>query len=172
MAGATSRNLVRDLMTVGVVTCSPDTPLQQLARTMLDKDLEGVVVLDAEGHGIGVVTQDEVVQGYGHPRAETLTAQDVMREGVPELPPDIPLTAAAALMQDMGLRVTFMMHNSNGIIYPAGMLSYRHILRHFAAQSDDELLDLGRDAQREAPHESFIRKRDAAKRSDPRTQVD
>lgn len=163
------RRLVRDLMTVGVITCALDVPLQQIAQVMLDRDLEGVVVLDEEGHGVGIVTQDEVVSGYGHPRAHALTAQDIMREGVPELPPDIPLTAAAALMQDMGLRVVFFMHNANGIIYPAAMLTYRHILRHLAAQGDDELRDLGIDAQREAPHETFIRKRDAAKRPDSST---
>lgn len=163
----TPRTLVRDLMTVGVMTCALDVPLQQIARVMLDRDLEGVVVLDEEGHGVGIVTQDEVVRGYCHPRAEALTAQDVMREGVPELPPDIPLTAAAAMMQDMGLRVVFLLHNANGIIYPAAMLSYRHILRHLAAEADDELRDLGIDARREAPHETFIRKRDAAKRQDP-----
>ena len=38
--------LVRDLMTVGVPTCSPDTPLVDLARLILQKDLEAVVVLD------------------------------------------------------------------------------------------------------------------------------
>ena len=39
-------NLVRDLMTVGVDTCKADTLVLELARLMLDKNLEVVVVLD------------------------------------------------------------------------------------------------------------------------------
>jgi CBS domain-containing protein len=159
-----TRTLVRDLMTVGVLTVAPDTALNEVARLLLAKDLEGVVVLDADGSGHGIITHDELLAAYSHPRRETLTAEDIMREGVPELPPDIPLTAAAAMMRDMGVRVVFLNHNANGVIYPAAMLSYKHFLRHLAARSDDDLRDLGTDAQREAPHETFIRRRDEAKR--------
>jgi CBS domain-containing protein len=160
-----SPRLVRDLMTVGVLTVPPDAPLRDVTRLMLDKDVEGVVVIDDEGHGVGVVTRDELVRGYGHPRIDALTAGDVMREGVPELPPDIPLQAAASLMQDMGLRIVFLMHNANGIIYPAAALSYTHILRHLAAQGEGDLRDLGIDAEREAPLDTFKKKRDAARRA-------
>ncbi len=161
---AASPKLVRDLMTVGVVTCSPRLTLAEAARLLLEKDLEGVVVLDDEGHGVGIVTQDEIVQGYAHPNRDSLTVGDIMREGVPELPPDIPLTAAAGLMRDMGLRVVFFMHNANGIIYPAAMLSYRHFLRHLAAESAEELRDLGIRAEREPPLASFKRRLDATRR--------
>lgn len=160
-----ARTLVRDLMTVGVTTVSPDLPLDEVARLLLTKDLEGVVVLDADGSGHGVITPDEIMAAYGHPKRETLTAYDIMREGVPELPPDIPLTAAAALMRDMGVRIVFLNHNANGVIYPAAMLSFKHFMRHLAARSDDQLRDLGIDAAREAPHETFIKKRDESKRN-------
>jgi CBS domain-containing protein len=160
-----SPQLVRDLMTVGVLTVPPDTPLGDVAGLMLDKDAEGIVVVDGKGHGVGIVTRDELVRGYAHPRADALTAGDVMREGVPELPPDIPLQAAASLMQDMGLRIVFLMHNANGIIYPAAVLSYTHILRHLAAQGEGDLRDLGIDAEREAPLDTFKKKQDAARRA-------
>ena len=159
-----SRKLVRDLMTVGVRTCSPDTPVGEVARLLLDKELEGVVVLDRDGQGVGVVTQDDVVRAYSRDDARTLTAEDVMQDGVVELPPDIPLAVAAQIMRDKGVRVVFLMHNASGIIYPAAMLSYRHFLRHLAAQSDDDLSDLGIEAERRSPIEVFIEKRDAARR--------
>jgi CBS domain-containing protein len=159
-----SLKLVRDLMTVGVTTCPPQTPIGDVAYLLLEKNLEGLVVLDAEGQSVGVITQDELVRGYSHPNAHTLTAEDIMREDVPAIPPDIPLTAAAQLMQDMGLRIVFLMHNAAGIIYPAAMLSYRHILRHLAAQSEEELGDLGIAAKREAPLDTFKRKQKAARR--------
>ncbi len=159
-----SARLVRDLMTVGVVTCSPETPITELARLMVEKHLEGIAVVTRERQTVGVVTQEELIRAYAHPDARSLTAEDVMRDDVPELPPTIPATAAAQLMQDMGVRVIFLMHDDQGAAWPAGVLSYHHLLRHLAAESDEELSDLGVRANREAPLDTFIRKRDAARR--------
>jgi len=83
---------------------------------------------------------------------------------VPQIPPDIPLTAAAQIMQDQNLRIVFLMHHAGGIEYPAAMLSYKHLLRHMAMEEDDDLADLGIKAERESPLESFYKRRDAARR--------
>ena len=158
------RIYVRDLMAVGVATCPPETPIVDVARLLLDKQLEGVVVLDAEGHAVGAISQDELAQAYSRDDCRSLTAEDVMRDGVPEVPPDIPLTAAAQLMRDQRVRVVYLMHHSGGIHYPAASLSYTHLLRHLAARGDDELQDLGTAAARKTPLETFIEKRDAYRR--------
>ncbi len=156
--------LVRDLMTVGVQSCAQRMSIIELTRFILDHDLEGVAVLNEEGHAVGVVTRDDLVRAYAEEDYTSLTAADVMTEGVPQIPPDIPLTAAAQLMRDQGLRIVFLMHNSGGIIYPAAMLSYKHFLRHLVAETDEDIRDLGIKADRESPIDVFIRKRDAARR--------
>jgi CBS domain-containing protein len=51
----TEQKLVRDLMTVGVPTCKWETPIKDIARFLLEKNVEAMCVLDVEGHGIGVV---------------------------------------------------------------------------------------------------------------------
>lgn len=160
----TNSKLVRDLMTVGVPTCKWDSPIVDIARFLLEKNVEAMCVLDAEGHGIGVVGADELVWAYAREGYETLTAEDVMREGVPELPPDISLAVAAQMMKDRGIRVAYMLHNAAGIIYPAAYVSYQHILRHMAARDQSELKDLGIAAARKSPIEIFIEKRDEARR--------
>ncbi len=158
------RILVRDLMSVGVATCPPDTPITDIARLLLEKGLEGVVVLDHEGHAVGIVSQDELVNAYGRDDRQTLTAEDVMRDGVPQVPPDIPLVAAAQLMRDQHVRVVFLMHHAGGVQYPAAQLSFKHLLRHLAARDESDLKDLGIAAARQAPLDTFIQKRDAARR--------
>ncbi len=158
-----SPRLVRDLMTVGVVSCPPQMSIAEVARLLLDRDVEGVIVLDDAGHAVGLVTQDEVIRGYGHPHVHKLTAIDIMREDIPEIPADIPLVAAAQIMQDLSVRVVFLLHHDRGIAWPAAMLSYKHILRHLAAHSEADLRDLGIKATREAPLETFKKKRDAAR---------
>ncbi|MBP7689318.1 MAG: CBS domain-containing protein [Thermoflexales bacterium] len=162
----TERRLVRDLMTVGVPTCPPTTLLVDLVRLMLEKNWEAVVVLDGdEGHAIGIVSHDEIIKAYERDDARTLTVEQMMHEGVPQVPPDIPLPVAAQMMLDQRVRAFFLMHNAGGITYPAAMITYRHLMRHLAAQSDDDLKDMGIAAARKAPLQQFIERRDAAKRA-------
>ena len=51
--GSSSPRLVRDLMSVGVLTCSPETSVVELTRILLEKDREAAVVLDDHGHAVG-----------------------------------------------------------------------------------------------------------------------
>jgi CBS domain-containing protein len=157
--------LVRDLMTVGVATCGPDTPIGDIARLLIEKNLEAVVVLDpTDGHAMGYVSQDELVRAWAYQQNDGLTAEKVMQDDVPQAPPDIPLTAAAQLMLDRGVRVLYLMHHAGGIEYPAGMITYQHLLRLLGARTSDELRDLGISASRQSPLEAFIQRREQARR--------
>jgi len=156
--------LVRDLMTVGVPTCKHDTPVRDIARYLLEHHVEAICVLDEDGHGIGVAGEQQLVSVYSRDNLDELTAEDIMSEGVPELGADIPLTVAAQMMKDKGIRIAYMMHNSAGIIYPAAFISYHHILRHLAAKDESELKDLGLAAERKSPIEQFIARRDEARK--------
>ena len=158
-----SARLVRDLMKVGVPTCSPDTPVPKLARLLVEMNFEAVVVLNPEdGHAIGIVSQKELIEAYSREGGRGLTAEDVLVEGVPQTPADIPLEAAAQIMLDAGVRALFQIHHAGGIEYPAAMLTFNHLLRHLAAECDEELSDLGIQARREAPLDAFFKRRDHA----------
>ncbi len=152
--------LVRDLMSVGVETCAPDTSIEELAYLFIQKGLEAVVVLE-DGHALGVVGQDEMVRAYTMGDYHHLTARDVMREGVPQIPPDIPLATAAQIMLDLKVRALFLMHHAGGVEYPAAYISYRHFLRHMAARSADDLKDLGIYASRQSPIQLYLQRREA-----------
>lgn len=151
-------------MTVGVPTCKTSTLIVDIASFLIDNNTEELVVLGNEGEGVGVVGYEELVGVYGREDVKSLTAEQVMREGIPEFPADIPLTAAAQMMKDKGIRVAYMTHNSAGIIYPAAMISYRHIVRYIAAKDESELKDLGLAAERKSPVEQFVERRDEARR--------
>ena len=156
--------IVRDLMTVGVTVCSQGTPLDEVARLMVEKNLEAVVILDEEGNAFGFVGQTELLKALSRPDWKALKVEDIVREDIPEIPADIPILAAAQIMQDRHVRVLFFLHHAGGIAYPAGILTYRHILRWMAARSDDELKDLGIQADRLSPLDTFILRRDAARK--------
>ncbi|NUM45198.1 MAG: CBS domain-containing protein [Anaerolineales bacterium] len=153
--------LVRDLMSVGVPTCPFNTPVVELAKKMLEKDWEAVVVLESEqGHAVGVVSQRELLQAYTQADYTKLTAEDIMGENIPTVPPDIPIIAAAQLMLDQGTRVVYITHHAGGIKYPAAWLTLKHLLRYL---SGDDLSDLGIRATREKPLDVFLRRREEAR---------
>ena len=151
-------------MSVGVPTCKTTTNVVDIAQFILQQNVEEMVVLGIEGEGVGIVGYSEIINAYGNENIQSLTAEEVMREGVPELPADITLLLAAQLMKDKNIRVAYMTHNSAGIIYPAAYISYKHILRHIAAKDDTELKDLGLAAERKSPIETFIARRDEARK--------
>ena len=151
-------------MTIGVPTCKNTTPIVEIARFLIDNNVEEMVVLGDEGEGIGICGYKELVNAYDRDNARELTAEDIMSEGVPELPSDIPIRLAAQLLRDKNIRVAYMNHNSAGIIYPAASISYKHLIRHLAAKDESELKDLGINAERKSPLEQFIERRDEARR--------
>jgi CBS domain-containing protein len=156
--------LVRNLMTVGVPTCKTDTPIVDIARFLLEHNVEGMCVLDREGNGVGVVGMEELTAAYSREDVRSLTAEQVMREGMPTLKADMPLPVAAQMMRDQHTRIAYMIHNAAGIIYPAAYVTYRHIVRHLGAENEEELKDLGIEAERKSPLEVFTERRDAARR--------
>jgi CBS domain-containing protein len=152
-------------MTVGVPTCKINTPVVDVARFLVENNVEEMVVLGEEGEGVGICGYKELVNSYQRDDVRELTVEAIMTEGVPELPSDITLTLAAQLMRDKCIRVAYMNHNSAGIIYPAALISYKHLVRHLAAKDDSDLKDLGINAERKSPLEVFIERRDRARKN-------
>jgi CBS domain-containing protein len=152
---------VRDLMHIGVSTCRADTPVVETARTLLRENLEALIVLDGNGHAVGVLSRREVVAAYAQAGTrsrggEAVTAGDVMRPDIPEVPADIPAIAAAQIMLDQGVREVYLMHHAGGISWPAATLRFEDVLRYLAAETEADLASMGAGAPRKSPVETFM----------------
>ncbi len=62
--------LVREAMTTDVVTATPHTPLVDLIDMMIEHDITGVPVVDAEGRVVGVATEADLLARQAHPTAK------------------------------------------------------------------------------------------------------
>jgi CBS domain-containing protein len=51
-----------DVMTTGVVTVQPTTPLRVAARRMAERGVSGLPVVDDAGHCIGIVTEADLIR--------------------------------------------------------------------------------------------------------------
>lgn len=56
---------VRELMTPVVISCSPDDPLSSVCETFVWKEIHRVVVTDAEGKVVGLITTLDLAEAYG-----------------------------------------------------------------------------------------------------------
>ena len=153
--------LVRDLMHIGVATCQADTPLVEAVRTLLRENLESCIVLDGNSHSVGMLSRREAVAAFGRSGAdardlEILTAADVMRTEIPEVPPDIPATVAAQIMLDRGVREIYLLHHGSGFSWPAAVLRFEDVLRYVAAESESDVTDMGAGAPRKSPIDVFM----------------
>ena len=66
---------VSDLMSTDVVTTSPDTPLRDVARILVQRKISGLPVCDDTGAVVGVVSEGDILfkeRGRIHTRAGVL----------------------------------------------------------------------------------------------------
>ncbi|MEO3430696.1 CBS domain-containing protein [Pelagibius sp. CAU 1746] len=96
---------VRQAMHAGVDWCAPDTPLSEIARIMRDDDI-GAVPIGENDRLIGMVTDRDIVcRGFANGRdPNSLTARDVMTEGIVYCMEEASLEDAIHLMENKQIR--------------------------------------------------------------------
>jgi len=51
----------KDIMTTQVITVAPETGISEVARTLLEKRINGVPVVDEDGRLVGIVCQSDLI---------------------------------------------------------------------------------------------------------------
>lgn len=52
----------KDIMTTNVVTVTPDTRVERIAKLLLRRRISGVPVVDADGRVVGIVSEDDLIR--------------------------------------------------------------------------------------------------------------
>src|SRR5688572_10129549 len=89
---------VRDIMTRGVVTFSPETTAEEAIETLVEQRISGAPVVDAEGRLLGVLTEYHLLQIASFPSLQDQTVGELMTRAVWVISEDADLTAAAELL--------------------------------------------------------------------------
>jgi len=107
-------------MHAGVLTCSADTPLVEVAGIMTKHRVHAVAVIDDKRRPIGVVSALDVVAAAS--RAERVTARvATATEPLITISTDAPLDRAAKLMTKHRVHHLIVVDPANG--HPVGILS-------------------------------------------------
>ncbi len=149
---------VRDLMTPDPVTVGPETPVQEIARLLLERRINGVPVVDSDGALLGIVTEGDLVHRAADERlqpresvwkehfwrsvfrrdepetdrAQGRTAAEVMTRRVIAVTPDTDAAVAARLLVRHRIKALPVVEGNRVV----GMVSRLDFLRQLAADPD------------------------------------
>src|SRR4030095_3115926 len=98
--------LARDVMTANPACCTPETPLDQVAKLMVQHDCGEIPVIDRAEHVVGVITDRDIVTRVvardKNPMA--YTAEICMSESGVTVTEDAPLADVLAMMEKHQIR--------------------------------------------------------------------
>ncbi|MFZ5564126.1 MAG: DUF190 domain-containing protein, partial [Thermodesulfobacteriota bacterium] len=145
--------LVRDVMTAGPRSVSPETPLSDVTRMLLSSVFTGVPVVDEQGRPIGVITQGDLIRKGGLPLRLGLLAEsdkdrlaavlsqmaarkagDVMTGPAVLIDEDRPLAEAVELMVSRNVKRLPVVDEKGRL---AGMVSRLDIFRTVMREAPD-----------------------------------
>jgi CBS domain-containing protein len=113
---------VKEVMTRNVISFREDTPLDEIASTLLSKHITGAPVVSGEGHVVGIVSETDVFSKKGK------VARDIMSSHVISVTEETGIDEAARLL--IGERIRRVPVISGGKM--VGLLSRSDVLDFFA----------------------------------------
>jgi CBS domain-containing protein len=125
MSRVANTTSVHEFMQRNVETASPNDPVKQIARRLIDAGLTGLPVVDEDGALVGVVTEYDIISKQGE------TVNEIMSRGVVTVTED---TAAQRVIDLVGL------HGIRGIPVLAdgklvGLVSRADLVKLFLQQA-------------------------------------
>lgn len=149
---------VGELMTPNPVAVGEDTPVEEIARLLVERRVNGVPVVDGSGRLLGMVTEGDLVHRAaderlepresvwkenfwksvfrrprpGEDKAEGRTAREVMTAEVVTVAPDTDVATAARLFVEHGVKSLPVVEDERVV----GMVSRYDLLRRLGEDPD------------------------------------
>lgn len=145
--------LARDIMTTRVTTVTPDTPVPEIAQTLLQQRISAVPVVAPDGRLVGIVSEGDLMRrvetgtersrswwlklvvgsaelAREYVKAHGMLAGDVMTPEVVSVSPDTPLDEIAALLERRRIKRVPVVEGGRLV----GIVSRADLLRGLAAR--------------------------------------
>lgn len=124
----------RDWMHQGVITCRPDTPVDEVAETMDMKDISALVVVDGAGDAIGVISRTDLVNArFVQPYLKHwrgMTAEHLMSQPVISVAPDTDIKTAVEMLHQRRIHRLVVVETVGNHSRPVGILSVTDLAKH------------------------------------------
>lgn len=128
------RKSVADVMSRAILVCREETPLCSVARAMTDAQYRSVLVVDAMGRALGVVSGFDMLAYCGRDGCGNATAREAMHEML-TIRPDASLRQAADMMIQHHHHRLVVVDPEEAEAMPVGMISTFDIVYEMAHPS-------------------------------------
>jgi len=122
---------VRELMHYGVITVSAETPLPEVARRMTDYRIHAIVITDAAGYALGLVSQTDIVlarQGRALTEMADIKAGEIMTRKLISCTSNATVSDAITLMARNRIHRLVVVDERRGKPWPVGILSMTDVI--------------------------------------------
>jgi len=124
-----AKKKIKDIMHKGVITCSPDVPVQEVVRVVADTDVHAIIVVHPpESVVAGIISHIDLLHLYGKDLLEC-TAADIMTTDVVDIGIDRTVTEAVQLMLEKGIHRLLVTEDTPDGKKPIGVVSTTDIIR-------------------------------------------
>lgn len=122
---------VADVMHSGVIHCTMDTLVPEVARRITKHDISAMIVVDMDGCLAGIISRTDLTVLYGYDEMwPHMTAQQAMKTTLYTVAPgELATVAAQRLHQEKISRLIVTEPTDNGKEKPIGILSITDIVR-------------------------------------------
>ncbi len=130
---------VGDLMTRGMVSCSPDHTVDHVARLMISRGTHAIVVQE-HGDAVGMVSQTDIVlarQGRTQEEARSLPIRSVMTSHCVSCDKDTPLSEAISSMTKLHIHRLVVTEEVGDRNIPVGILALTDIVNKTIVESEE-----------------------------------
>jgi len=121
------KTAVREVMHRGVINCTPETALKEVARIMNATDVHALFVVEEHEVVLGVVSHMDMLRAFGKD-LYALKAEDVMTRQVLSIDPDVPVADAVKMMLDHHVHRLLVAREEGGAKIPVGIISTTDVI--------------------------------------------
>lgn len=128
-----SQEIVGEWMHRGVISCPPETPIEEVARIMDTKDISALAVVDKQGDLIGLISRTDLVNArFVEPYMKHwrgMAAQHLMSRPVITVRPSAAIREAAELLREKRIHRLVVVEGEGELARPVGILSVTDLAR-------------------------------------------
>lgn len=127
----TTKKVLRDVMTRGVISVPMDLPVREVAEKMIELNVSGVAVTDHNGEIMGVISELDILKAVSDQAILDCAAETIMNTHIQSVKPSTTLESAARIMMNRGIhRLLILSEQGVGASdRPVGILSTSDIVR-------------------------------------------
>lgn len=117
----------------GIISCLADSTLEQAIQRMVEEDISGLVVIDAQGYLAGIITRTDLLRAYQQsPDWKERKVSEYMKTEVISVTPNEPVSRVIQLLVEHQIHRLVIVHKDGDKLRPVGVISDADLVYHMS----------------------------------------